>query len=386
MIFRELLQNQNTKQDLRKEIYLFIQRFGPVSKNEILNKFDLPHTTLTRIIDFLHEQGFIFEAGHGHTTGGRPPIMYNSDPSSGYYLGLELSRTHVKIVLLNANFVLITENSFLLDESYTPEKTVNKIVKTTRDILVLNGIEYQNIVGMGVGSVGPLDREKGIIISPEGFLAEGWKDVHIVSMLKSHFDFWIHLSNGVDSAALAESYEGACREEKLLYCINGYGIRCSLINQGEIYNRKPGDATSYSHIKIALNGRICECGNDGCVNAYSSLGAIMQLINERSQANEISNTNDLLNELYKRNPIVEEVVLESAEYYAIALSNIVNSMHPEVIILHGKLIYNYQEYFEKVKEVLKEKKYPIDRSLRIFKGSLGEEATAIGAAMEVLQR
>jgi len=82
-------------------------------------------------------------SGLGEPSGGRPPILYRTTANAGFYIGVDLSRTHVTILLLDANFGLLSGMTFNMDTSYTPKKALLEMIK--------------HIVGIGIGAVGPID-------------------------------------------------------------------------------------------------------------------------------------------------------------------------------------------------------------------------------------
>src|SRR5690606_8601732 len=139
-----------------------------------------------------------------------------------------------------------------------------------------------------------------------------------------------------------------------------------------------GDSSSYGHITIDINGKLCSCGNRGCLSAYTSLSAIFNTLNKSIQSVE-----QLLQAIQDDNQYVKKVVLESAFYYGLGIANMANTIHPDVIVLHGKLIYQYPEYYQVVLRVSFEHVYPKNRKIEIRKGLLGEKAAAIGAALQI---
>lgn len=385
-MLKQFLEDDQLKNTLKKQIYFYIQTNGETSKNELKEHFKIPQTTLSRILDSLEEDQLIFISGPGTTSGGRPPMLYRITPTSGYYFGVDLSRTHVKTVLLNANFTMLAESTFKMDRSYTPEKTTAEIIEQIERLKNQFIGSHHLIVGIGVGAVGPIDRERGVILLPEGFQASGWENVAIASMLYEALEIPVYLSNGVDTAGLSEYYFGSYHDEKLLYMINGYGIRGAFIENGISSNVNPGDASAWGHMIIERNGKMCVCGNRGCLMAYSSIGAIINEIHEVFPNIDIKHVDDLVPMVNEGHGEIERIVKRAGEYYGIGVANIVNILHPEVVILHGKFIYECESYFEKVKETIEQSRYQKDRPLTIRRGFLGELAAAVGAGIEVFYR
>ena len=84
-----------------KDVYEWIRKRGTISKQEIKELSGLTTSTLTRILEELVESRLIVEVGLGDSTGGRPPILYQTNASYAYIFGLDISRVNVKLILCN---------------------------------------------------------------------------------------------------------------------------------------------------------------------------------------------------------------------------------------------------------------------------------------------
>lgn len=387
-VLKVFLEDNSGKNKLRKSLYQLIHKKGVISMVDFINEFKVPQTTMSRMVSELEDKGLIQICGYGESSGGRPPLLYEVVPTAGYLVGIEIARSHVNITLQNIKFELIDQEYFTLTNEHTPEITINTVVDLIHILLDEHSIDL--LVGIGVGAVGPLDREKGIILSPDEFPSKGWENVPIVSELQSAFPVPIILNNGANTAALAEYENQQLHDEDILYCMSGYGIRCGFINKRGFLNIREGDASSFGHMIIEPNGKLCICGKKGCINAYVSFHSIFNSINDYIDNEKIitvykiKTIEELLASIENNQYFVKKMVLKSAYYYGIAIANMINILHPSTVILHGKLIYQFKEYYDEVVRVAKEHMYTTSRSnVLIRKGELAENAIAIGAAIQV---
>ena len=81
-------------------------------------------------------------------------------------IGVDLSRTYVKIVLTNLKLAVLKADVFPLNEYSSAEKTINDILFLIERMMQENAVSQNQILGIGVGTVGPLDREQGIMLNP----------------------------------------------------------------------------------------------------------------------------------------------------------------------------------------------------------------------------
>lgn len=372
---RDFLSDKSEKNQLKKALYKYIHRKRRISKAELLKEFHVPNTTMTRMLAELTDRSLIRQAGFGHPTGGRPPVLYEIVSDAAYVIGIEIARTDVRVMLLNLNYEVIGNDRFSFMKQHTPQVTIEKI----NDMIgaLMERYQIPSLLGIGIGAVGPIDRENGVILNPESFPAEGWRDVPIGEILHKRFSVPVILNNGANTAAVAEYYARNDHEENILYCISGYGIRCGYIQEGRLFNQKQGDATSYEHIVVEADGRDCTCGSKGCLKTYVSFGA---MLNRLDSLGIPSTIDDLLN---SKESSVREIIMESAHYYGIGIANMVNILHPDTVILHGKLIYHDSEYYKEIVRSVNKHSCARNHPITIRKGMLGEKATSIGAAIQV---
>ncbi|MGG1639039.1 hypothetical protein [Paenibacillus sp. NRS-1760] len=76
----------------KKALYERIAKQGTVSKAELMPLFDSKTSTINCLLDELLSEKLIIESGFGPSNGGRKPILFQINPSWGYFFGLEISR------------------------------------------------------------------------------------------------------------------------------------------------------------------------------------------------------------------------------------------------------------------------------------------------------
>lgn len=373
-MIRSFLEDASEKNQLKKSLYRIIHWEKSISKMNLLQQFHVPNSTMTRMITELESRGLVKQCGLGQSSGGRPPVLYEVVPSAGFLIGVEISRTHVGIILVNLKFEVIRREQFTLSNRHNPQLTISLIIENIK--ILLSEYQISSLLGIGIGAVGPLDRDNGIILNPESFPSKGWRNVPIVKLLKEKFPVPVILNNGANTAAIAEYYVRSPSKESILYCISGYGIRYGFVQDGQLLNKKQGDASSFGHIIIKTDGLPCTCGNKGCLTSYVSFGTLFDRIKKKG-----GNPYTIDHLLNNKDPLIDEIILQSARYYGIGIANMINILHPDVVILHGKLISNYKNYFTEVVQVAKEKSYSDIVGIR--KGDLGDKATEIGAAIQL---
>ena len=383
-MFKPFIQDTDPKNHLSKMIYSLIYQHGPISRAELLEKSNVKQTTLARTIQELVQHKYIREHTIVHADRGRPPVLYQIEPACGYFIGLQVSRLEVKIGLIDLRFQLIEQKTFLMTSMHTPQVVVPKITETIHAFMEKHHIELDQLLGIGIGTIGPLDRKKGVIVHIESSLAPGWDHVPIVDMLQAAFPVRIVLENAANMAALGEFKHMSPPVDNLLYCISSRGLGCGVIANGELIKVKEG-MSGYGHMTIDINGPMCTCGRRGCLISYTSPYAILKELQQKRpalQLEENAQIDHVIEFLKQGDQLTKDIVMKSAEYFGVGLANIVNLFHSELVIVNGSLIYEYPNYYEKV--IKTASVYLLDKDNVTFsQGMLKENAIMLGASAQV---
>ncbi len=135
-----------------------------------------------------------------------------------------------------------------------------KVIKTTdfkstytEIFKLLRGLPAFKSVGISCG--GPLDEEKGVILSPPNL--PDWDRVTITDDIQKEFGVPCKIRNDANACALAEFKFGAgvgCKN--MVFLTFGTGLGAGLILDGKLYSGANGNAGEVGHIKMANSGPI----------------------------------------------------------------------------------------------------------------------------------
>ena len=128
---------------------------------------------------------------------------------------------------------------------------------------------------IGISSGGPLDSQRGVIMSPPNL--PGWDNVEIVRMMESHYGVKASLVNDANACALAEWKFGAGRGvSNMVFLTFGTGLGAGLILDGRLYSGTNGNAGEVGHVRLAKEGPV-GFGKAGSFEGFCSGGGIARL-------------------------------------------------------------------------------------------------------------
>ncbi|WP_149096526.1 ROK family protein [Paenibacillus terrae] len=383
---------------IKKQIYDRITYLGTASKAELLDYFSITSSSMTRILEDMLVQKRIVVSGLGTSTGGRKPILFQTNPDYGYLLGLEISRISSSLGLFDLHLNPLSSVRWEMDRSLTPELLVKLVINETNKMLGDHHIAQEKILGMGIGAVGPLDPKKGIILQPEHFPSADWNNVPICKLLEKGLKIPTKLDNGANTALLAEHWalrNEAC--EHMLYVHAGVSIRSSIMSEGQILRGAADTEGAIGQMIIQTGGRrLRDKGNYGSLEAYVSVPSLeeraqsqLKIGRESSLSNiapECVTFSSLVKALEQKDPLVRELFTETASYLGIGIANLINTVHPEYVILGGALINADPIVYDTATQIAKKNIYHYPHYNPIFStGVYGEDGVVTGAALQILQ-
>ncbi|NGZ73785.1 ROK family protein [Saccharibacillus alkalitolerans] len=352
-----------TQFSIKKEVYRRILHLGTVSKADLMKDFPITSSSMTRLLDEMTNQGMIRISGLGSSTGGRKPILFQTNPFYRYILGLEISRIYSTMGLYDMHLNLLESKRWKMDQRMTPENLVESVGQEATQWLDEKNLTTKDILGMGVGAVGPLDRSRGIIKRAEFFQASGWSGVPIRELLEKRLNVPVRIDNGSNTALLAEHWAMRGSEIRhLLYVHAGIGIRAAMMSDGRLIRGAVDPEDAVGQMVIDTGGpRLEERGNYGAWEAFVSVRALEKRVQAqlklgrggmlRDRNPEELRFADLTEALSAGDAFMREQFIESAAYLGIGLANLINILHPECIVLGGPLVEAGELVYETAIEI-----------------------------------
>ena len=308
-----------------------------------------------------------------------------------YAIGIDIGGTKILLGIVNKNngeILCSVKKKVRNDKAIT--KIIKKITEGVEELFELSKLSEEDISLIGIGIAGQVDRKNGVLISAPNL--EG-KNFPIKELIEDRFHIPTFIGNDVEVATLGELKFGAGINTKNFVCIFvGTGVGSGIVINGEIYKGATGTAGEIGHIIINVEGRPCNCGGNGCLEAYASRGAIEKSINGALKKGHKSVISDFLEDdnrirssiIKKAVDLKDEITLqyldEASKYLSSGIASIINFLNPEKIILGGGLTEAVDYFYEKtIKDAVK-KALPVPAQKIIFeKAKLGDFSGVVGA-------
>lgn len=305
-----------------------------------------------------------------------------------YRIGIDLGGTNIAAGVVDEQHKIVGQATLPTGAFRPYEEMVADICRTVELALSNAGVSIEECQHIGIGSPGTCDSARGVVVRAYNL---GWFEVPVCELLTKHFHIPAYLSNDANCAALAEVVAGGAIGCKNMVLITlGTGVGGGIIIDGKIYAGMRSAGAELGHIVLVLDGEPCTCGRNGCWEAYASVTALIQQAGKAAKEHPESKLNNLA-ELNGRtifsaadagDAVANQVIDRWCEYIAAGITDWVNSLAPERILIGGGISRQGERILAPIREYVathcfgqREGAIPV-----IAQAQLGNEAGIIGAA------
>ncbi len=303
--------------------------------------------------------------------------------------------------------VAVNENGDLLEERLLPTpQGAAELIGTTSSMyfelserVAQSSPERFEVLGLGIGIAGLVDIDGKLRRAPNLVEVDG---LDIGPILKSKLGVPVYVDNDVNCAARAELSDGvAASANNSLLVTLGTGIGGALIVDGRIHRGAFGMAGEPGHMIVDPRGLICACGKQGCWEAYASAAGLKNLAIDRAKNGRLQQINDKvqgdlnkiasedITQAARRGDIQSvELIDDFAYWIALGLTNCAALLDPELIIIGGGLVAEWDLLGDRIRHSFDELLLASTQRNRIpiKPAENGKAAGAIGATLLGRQR
>lgn len=258
-----------------------------------------------------------------------------------YRIGIDLGGTNIAVGVVDEQYRIVSAASCPTDAARPYIDVIADMIAAVEQALSAAKLTAADCASIGVGSPGNCDSARGVVVRAYNL---GWFNVPICELLQKHFGIPARLSNDANVAALAETVAGAAVGCKNMVLITlGTGVGGGIIIDGKIYAGMRSAGAEMGHSLLVLDGERCTCGRRGCWEAYASATALIRQGKQAAAAHPASLLGgvkdmmavDIFRCADQGDTTAQQVVDRWCEYVAAGLTDIVNTLAPEKILLGG---------------------------------------------------
>ena len=285
-------------------------------------------------------------------------------------IGIDLGGTKIEGILVDDNYKTITRKRIPTNQ----DNGYNSILESIKNLCMELMPESNENISIGVCTPGALSLDSGLIKNSNTQCLIG-KDLQ--NDLKNILHHDISIENDANCFALAEANLGAGKDSNLVFgVIMGTGVGGGITINGKIHHGRNNIAGEWGHHCLHNDGNRCYCGNSGCVETYISGPSLEQ------NWSQLSGLNQSLPEILQNfdNQHFQNWKKSFIDNFALSLSNVIDILDPDMIILGGGLS-NIDFLYDEAKNAVYDKVFSDAVDTPIVKNLLGDSAGVFGACL-----
>ena len=363
---QELIRNINNNLILES-----IFNFGPISRADLSKKLKLTKATISTIVQGLIDDSLVIEIGSKDTHVGRKPILLTFNQKCGYAISIDLGVKYISVYLsdLKGNKIYSSQYKNNLNSKNLLEK-LKAIIKHT---LTLVPNSKYGVVGISIGIHG-IVHDNEIIFTPYYNLTE----LNLASDLENAFKVPVYIENEANLSVIGE--KTFCYDYSNIVSVSIHtGVGLGLVINNKLYEGSNGFAGEFGHSIVVPDGKLCPCGNKGCLDQYVSETALLKEYS-KLKGMEIKDIDALISDYLYGDLDANNIIKSFIDYTSIGINNILNIFNPDIIIINSSVTTYLPNIIDKIKGSISNR---MSKFINIVPTTLQDNSILLGGAYVV---
>jgi predicted NBD/HSP70 family sugar kinase len=353
------------------------------TRGDVLEVTGLSRMTISQRLDALLAAGMIVEGQTREATGGRRRRSLAFNTSQSHVLVVAIDTTHTRIAVTDLGGSVLVEDSIDAPVTAGPSDVLDRIVLAMGAVLGKQGLDANDLCGLGVSLPAPVDPESGRPSQPP--MLPGWDAYPIAEHLQPAVPgIPVVTANDADAAAMGEYAAGYTQVSSLCLVKVSTGIGTGIVIGGRSYSGVDGGAGDIGHVAVSpRSDALCQCGMHGCLASVASGRAVAAEL--RALGFEATSGRDVKALLQAGEPEAARVTQVAGRRIGEVMATMVCLLNPGVVLVGGDLAS--APLLAGMRETLYRHALPrATRHMALQLGLLGEDAAVAGMTRLVVDR
>ena len=298
-------------------------------------------------------------------------------PLNDLFLGIDLGGTRIKSCVIQSSGEVVFRHIVDTLSFRGIEPVLEDLSSIPKQILPQD--KKGSLKAIGIGICGPTDFEKGLLITTP--ILPGWKNVPIAGIIGRKTGLQVVLDNDANLAVFGEVCCGAARGmENVIGFTIGTGVGGGIVINGQIYRGSHSFGAELGHMTVFPGGRICPCGNRGCLSVEASIQATVERY-LRGGSHEDVSVRRIFDEAKSGRRQSLDAIMPMIEALSVGIANVLNIFDPDCVVISGGPAQSGSWFLALVVKSVQKKVFPdLFAKTKIILSQLGNFAGATGAA------
>lgn len=308
-----------------------------------------------------------------------------------YAFGVDIGGTTVKIGLFDREGCVLDKWEIPTVKDNEGTSILPDVAQSLLEKMKEKGIERDDLVGIGVGAPGAIDRNGNLVSRAVNL---GWNPFNIPKALSAYIDVPVRAANDANAAAFGEMWQGGGKGYSNLVAVTlGTGVGGGIIVDGNILTGASGGGGEIGHIHIDdAETESCGCGKKGCLEQYASATGIVRLAKRRLERDEVPSVlregevsaRTVFDAVKAGDRVAVEIAEQFGRYLGKGLANVASVVNPEIFVIGGGVSKAGEILFQFVEPAFQKYAFPACSNTEFALAKLGNDAGIYGAAGLIL--
>lgn len=186
-----------------------------------------------------------------------------------FVAGIDLGATNLRVAIANGDHIEHRERR-RTPQGPTGEAVTEAILETLDAALEATGVDATDLAGVGVGSIGPLDQEGGVIVDPPN-LPRSVTGVRLADPIAEHTGASVRVENDAIAGLIGERSAAEDPPDNMVYLTFSTGIGAGVAVDGRVLHGWGDNVGEVGHLVLDPDSDVrCGCGRAGHWEAFAS--------------------------------------------------------------------------------------------------------------------
>ena len=393
-MIRKAANPESMKRSNQNLILNIIRTEGPISRAKLSRIVKLSPPTVSRIVDFLLQEGIVAEVGKEESISGRKAVLLEFNSNIGYVIGVDVGEVKIRAALADLKGNIVEEASAPTFPHKGGNITLKQLITTLQTLFSKSKVKRSEVKMIGVSVPSPVDRTTGKIILASTI--DSWRSLPLKDILQTEFEIPVLVENNVNMAAIGEKRYGIGeRSKSLIYVAVSTGIGTGVVLEGKLYYGTHDLAGEISHMAVEEDSWQKDYGFHGCLETLINGDTMVEevknylkkgyksIIPELIEENEGISPDIIFTAANKDDKLAKESVTKISRYLGIAIANLICVLDPEIVVLGGDIVLAGELPLRIVSGIVK-RLAPVLPQIVLSK--LGNKASMYGAVSMALDK
>jgi predicted NBD/HSP70 family sugar kinase len=330
---------------IEKNVITYFIHNGNSTITDLAQELNLSIPTTTKFVNEMCKTKILNEFGKLETNEGRRPNLYGLNPTSGYFLGVDINEFSVNIGMMNFKGDM---EELKMKIPYSIDNTMSSLDELCgliTNFIQESEVDANKIINININFSGRVNPETGYCYSIFNF-----SESPLTKIISDKINMHVSIDNDSRSMAYGEYLKGCVKGEKDVLFINiSWGLGMGMILDGKLYKGKSGFSGELGHVHTFDNEILCKCGKKGCLETEVSGQALCRIVNEHIKAGESSilskkhseekpyTLEEIIDATNHEDLLCIDIVEKMGQKLGESLAGLINIFNPELVVIGGIL-------------------------------------------------